>query len=48
MLKETSVSRENLVLPACLIIMDGYGLSEASEGNAISLAKTPVLDDLFA
>lgn len=41
-------SRENLVLPACLVIMDGFGLSEAGEGNAISLARTPVLDRLFA
>lgn len=41
------VSREGLRLPACLIIMDGFGLSEAGEGNAISLANTPVLDKLF-
>lgn len=41
------MSRGDHVLPACLIIMDGYGLSDAGEGNAISLAKTPVLDDLF-
>ena len=40
--------RTQLRLPACLIIMDGYGLAEASDGNAISLARTPVLDGLFA
>lgn len=33
--------------PACLIIMDGFGMAEAGEGNAISLADTPVLDNLF-
>lgn len=37
-----------LRLPACLIIMDGFGLDEPGEGNAISLARTPVLDGLFA
>ncbi|WP_165252254.1 2,3-bisphosphoglycerate-independent phosphoglycerate mutase [Adlercreutzia sp. ZJ304] len=43
-----SISRENLRLPACLIIMDGFGLSAEGDGNAISLANTPVLDSLFA
>ena len=37
-----------LTLPACLIIMDGFGLAEPGEGNAISLANTPNLDALFA
>ncbi|WP_255467421.1 2,3-bisphosphoglycerate-independent phosphoglycerate mutase [Raoultibacter phocaeensis] len=40
-------SAKGRVLPACLIIMDGFGLAEAGEGNAISLASTPVLDELF-
>lgn len=40
--------RENLVLPACLIIMDGFGLAEAGPGNAISQARTPNLDEVFA
>lgn len=37
----------SLNLPAALIIMDGFGLTEAGPGNAISLAQTPVLDELF-
>lgn len=39
--------KEGLSLPACLVIMDGFGLASAGEGNAISLARTPVLDELF-
>lgn len=35
-------------IPTTLIIMDGFGLAPQSEGNAISAAKTPVLDNLFA
>lgn len=34
--------------PVTLIIMDGYGLASASESNAVSLAKKPNLDALFA
>ncbi|MBQ8974976.1 MAG: phosphoglycerate mutase (2,3-diphosphoglycerate-independent), partial [Oscillospiraceae bacterium] len=30
-----------------LIIMDGFGLTDASPTNAISVANTPVLDNLF-
>ncbi|MCD4826463.1 MAG: 2,3-bisphosphoglycerate-independent phosphoglycerate mutase [Acholeplasmataceae bacterium] len=33
---------------AALIIMDGYGLAEPSESNAVSLAKKPFLDKLFS
>ena len=39
--------KSSLALPACLIIMDGFGLEDAGEGNAISLAATPNLDLLF-
>lgn len=33
--------------PLALIILDGFGYSESSEGNAISLAYTPFLDQCF-
>lgn len=36
------------LLPVCLVIMDGYGLDDSKEGNAIAHACTPVLDNLFA
>jgi 2,3-bisphosphoglycerate-independent phosphoglycerate mutase len=38
-------------LPAnavCLVILDGWGLAPAGPGNAISLANTPVFDELWA
>jgi 2,3-bisphosphoglycerate-independent phosphoglycerate mutase len=39
---------ERLRLPAALVIMDGYGLSDQRDGNAVALADTPNLDRLFA
>lgn len=33
---------------AVLVIMDGFGIAPASEGNAISCAATPNLDRIFA
>ena len=39
---QTSVS------PVVLIILDGWGYREAKDGNAIALAKTPVMDSLWA
>ena len=33
--------------PAVLLILDGYGLNEKTEGNAVALAKTPVMDRLM-
>ena len=33
--------------PTVLMILDGYGLNEKSEGNAIAMAKTPVMDQLM-
>ena len=34
--------------PTTLIIMDGFGLSDRVEGNAVKAAQTPVLDALWA
>ncbi|MCQ2507081.1 MAG: 2,3-bisphosphoglycerate-independent phosphoglycerate mutase [Lachnospiraceae bacterium] len=34
--------------PTVLLILDGYGLNDKAEGNAISQAKTPVMDKLMA
>ncbi len=34
--------------PTVLMILDGYGLNEKTEGNAIAQAKTPVMDKLMA
>jgi 2,3-bisphosphoglycerate-independent phosphoglycerate mutase len=31
----------------CLIVLDGWGLAEPSSGNAVSLARTPVFDQLW-
>jgi 2,3-bisphosphoglycerate-independent phosphoglycerate mutase len=33
---------------ACLVVLDGWGLAEAGPGNAVSLARTPVFDELWA
>ena len=34
--------------PIALIILDGYGLNDSVEGNAIKVAKQPNLDSYFA
>lgn len=34
--------------PVVLMVLDGYGLNEKSEGNAIAQANTPVMDSLMA
>jgi 2,3-bisphosphoglycerate-independent phosphoglycerate mutase len=31
----------------CLVILDGWGLAEPGPGNAVSLARTPVFDELW-
>ena len=46
--RKSSEEKAGLVLPACLIIMDGFGLDEPGPGNAIYLAETPVLDKVFS
>jgi 2,3-bisphosphoglycerate-independent phosphoglycerate mutase len=38
-------------LPAprvCLLVLDGWGIAEPGPGNAVSLASTPVFDELWA
>jgi 2,3-bisphosphoglycerate-independent phosphoglycerate mutase len=40
-----------LTLPverACLVVLDGWGLAPDGPGNAVSLAHTPVFDDLWS
>src|SRR6202035_3873929 len=32
----------------CLVVLDGWGLAEPGPGNAVSLARTPVFDRLWA
>lgn len=34
--------------PVVLMILDGYGLNEKTEGNAVALANTPVMDRLMS
>ena len=34
--------------PTVLMILDGYGLNSNSKGNAVSIGKTPVMDNLMA
>ncbi len=36
------------VAPVVLVILDGWGYREETEGNAIATAKTPVMDSLWA
>jgi 2,3-bisphosphoglycerate-independent phosphoglycerate mutase len=33
---------------ACLVVLDGWGLAEPGPGNAVSLARTPVFDELWS
>ncbi len=32
----------------CLVVLDGWGLAQPGPGNAISLARTPVFDELWS
>ena len=34
--------------PTVLMILDGYGLNEKKEGNAVLEGRTPVMDGLMA
>jgi 2,3-bisphosphoglycerate-independent phosphoglycerate mutase len=43
-------SRSGPALPVasvCLVVLDGWGLAEPGPGNAVSLARTPVFDELW-
>jgi 2,3-bisphosphoglycerate-independent phosphoglycerate mutase len=33
---------------ACLVVLDGWGIAEPGPGNAVSLARTPVFDELWS
>jgi bisphosphoglycerate-independent phosphoglycerate mutase (AlkP superfamily) len=35
------------VSPVVLVILDGWGYREATEGNALAAANTPVMDSLW-
>ncbi|MCR5482455.1 MAG: 2,3-bisphosphoglycerate-independent phosphoglycerate mutase [Clostridia bacterium] len=39
---------KNFKRPTMLMILDGFGCSKKTEGNAIAAAKTPNLDSIFA
>ncbi len=41
-------SSESLTTSVCLVVLDGWGLAEPGPGNAVSLARTPVFDELWA
>jgi 2,3-bisphosphoglycerate-independent phosphoglycerate mutase len=39
---------DSLPVPcACLVVLDGWGMAEPGPGNAVSLARTPVFDELW-
>jgi 2,3-bisphosphoglycerate-independent phosphoglycerate mutase len=42
-----STSGDPLAPNVCLVILDGWGLAEPGPGNAVSLADTPVFDELW-
>ncbi len=44
MLQETQTKRPK---PVVLIVLDGWGVDQPYSGNAIALAKTPVIDELI-
>lgn len=40
------INKHNSNLPMILVILDGWGIDKESKGNAVTLAKTPVMDKL--
>jgi 2,3-bisphosphoglycerate-independent phosphoglycerate mutase len=47
-MKVSGGSRAARAPSVCLVVLDGWGLAPAGPGNAVSLAKTPVFDELWA
>src|SRR3972149_2916579 len=45
--KQIKLSRGK-IKPWVLLVLDGWGIAPASEGNAITLAKTPFINSLIA
>ncbi|MFH1030695.1 MAG: 2,3-bisphosphoglycerate-independent phosphoglycerate mutase [bacterium] len=41
------IKKDNNKIPLVLLILDGWGIAPPSRGNAIALAKTPVMDGLY-
>ncbi len=41
------MKKETVKKPLCLIILDGWGISNIEEGNAVMLAKTPNMDRFY-
>ena len=49
MVRKKDRKEENVMSkkPTVLMILDGYGLNDRTEGNAIAQANTPVMDSLM-
>ncbi|MCL2259866.1 MAG: hypothetical protein FWC15_00765, partial [Fibromonadales bacterium] len=47
MLKKLS-SFDGIKGPILTVVMDGVGISKNEQGNAVTFARTPTLDKLFA
>jgi len=41
------IKKKREYLPMILVILDGWGITELNQGNAVALAKTPTLDGLM-
>jgi len=41
------IAEKKIKKPICLIILDGWGIAEKSEGNAITLANTPNMNKFY-
>ncbi len=41
-------ARQGHAASVCLVVLDGWGLADPGPGNAVSLASTPVFDELWA